>query len=83
MLPYSRTVILSILNRLWFRLIDDRKNHIAEAHSKTLEWAINPPASGVVWDDLGQWLRSGHGIYWIHGKPGSGKSTLMVSDLST
>jgi hypothetical protein len=79
----DRECTRSILNRLWFRLIDDRKNHIAEAHSKTLEWAINPPASGVVWDDLGQWLRSGHGIYWIHGKPGSGKSTLMVSDLST
>ncbi|CAN9171605.1 unnamed protein product [Alternaria alternata] len=73
----DRECTRSILNRLWFRLIDDRKNHIAEAHSKTLEWAINPPASGVVWDDLGQWLRSGHGIYWIHGKPGSGKSTLM------
>ncbi|KAH8745420.1 hypothetical protein F5882DRAFT_262810, partial [Hyaloscypha sp. PMI_1271] len=23
------------------------------------------------------WLREGHGIYWIAGKPGSGKSTLM------
>ncbi|KAI4951981.1 hypothetical protein J4E91_003443 [Alternaria rosae] len=66
-----------ILNRLWFRLIDERGNNIVEAHSKTLEWAINPPASGAVWDNLDQWLRCGRGIYWIHGKPGSGKSTLM------
>lgn len=68
-----------ILNCLWFRLIDERGNNIVEAHSKTLEWAINPPASGAMWDSLDQWLRCGLGIYWIHGKPGSGKSTLMVS----
>ncbi|KAI4961585.1 hypothetical protein J4E86_000614 [Alternaria arbusti] len=66
-----------VLNRLWFRLIDERRNNIVEAHSKTLEWAINPPASGAAWDDLDQWLQSGRRIYWIHGKPGSGKSTLM------
>ncbi|KAL1798170.1 hypothetical protein ACET3X_002207 [Alternaria dauci] len=66
-----------ILNRLWFRLIDDRERNIADAHSKTLEWSIQPPTPQVVWDDLGQWFRSGRDIYWIHGKPGSGKSTLM------
>jgi len=68
-----------VLNRLWFRLIDDRKDSISQAHSNTLEWAIDPPTSGAIWDDLGQWLRSGYGIYWIYGKPGSGKSTLMAS----
>ncbi|CAI9629904.1 unnamed protein product [Alternaria burnsii] len=66
-----------ILDHLWFRLIDDRRNNVVEAHSNTLEWAIRPPASDVAWDDLGEWLRSGPDIYWIHGKPGSGKSTLM------
>ncbi len=29
------------------------------------------------WDDLPKWLRSGEGIYWVSGKAGSGKSTLM------
>jgi hypothetical protein len=72
-----------ILNRLWFRLIDDRKNNIAEAHLHTLNWAINPPASDVVWDDLGEWLRSGRDFYWISGKPGSGKSTLMVRNVAS
>jgi len=70
-----------ILDRLWFRLIDDRRNNIAATHSNTYEWAIKPPASGVIWDDLGKWLRFGRDIYWIHGKPGSGKSTLMVSNI--
>jgi hypothetical protein len=66
-----------ILNRLWFRLIDDRRDSIAEVHSRTLQWAIHPPSSTVAWSDLSQWLRSEHGIYWISGKPGSGKSTLV------
>ena len=29
------------------------------------------------WDDFAHWLKSGHGVYWINGKAGSGKSTLM------
>lgn len=66
-----------IINRLWFRLIDDRKGFVSAAHSETFKWAIEPPNPGSNWSDLGQWLRSGAGIYWISGKPGSGKSTLM------
>ena len=27
--------------------------------------------------DFARWLKSGHGVYWINGKAGSGKSTLM------
>ncbi|KAK7959860.1 uncharacterized protein PG986_004714 [Apiospora aurea] len=30
------------------------------------------------WDNLAVWLRHGNGVYWINGKPGSGKSTLMA-----
>ncbi|CAN9176579.1 unnamed protein product [Alternaria sp. RS040] len=66
-----------IHDRLWFRLIDDRKNSIVDVHSRTFEWSIHPPTSAAVWDDLSGWLRSGRDIYWIYGKPGSGKSTLM------
>jgi hypothetical protein len=29
------------------------------------------------WDDFGEWLRSGSSVYWISGKPGSGKTTLV------
>ncbi|USP76277.1 hypothetical protein yc1106_03551 [Curvularia clavata] len=69
--------IKRVLDRLWFRFIDDRKNNIEDAHSETFEWAIRAPAPNTKWDDLRQWLRSGSDIYWISGKPGSGKSTLM------
>lgn len=30
-----------------------------------------------LWDDFSVWLKSGQGLYWINGKAGSGKSTLM------
>lgn len=36
-------------------------------------WSDDTP----LWDDFARWLKSGHGLYWINGKAGSGKSTLM------
>ncbi|KAK3341904.1 prion-inhibition and propagation-domain-containing protein [Lasiosphaeria hispida] len=65
-----------ILNKLWFRKITDRRESISPAHSKTLQWVLKPGQNSS-WDDLPAWLRSGSGIYWISGKAGSGKSTLM------
>lgn len=66
-----------VLERLCYRMIDERKNNVAEAHSETLQWALHPPTREVEWDDLSEWLQSGSGIYWVSGKAGSGKSTLM------
>ena len=48
-------------------------------------WVFNAPAeqpagsetSTCRMDDFSAWLKSGDGIFWINGKPGSGKSTLM------
>ncbi|KAK8859145.1 hypothetical protein PGQ11_009879 [Apiospora arundinis] len=34
-------------------------------------------ASVRKWDDLAAWLRNDNGVYWVNGKAGSGKSTLM------
>lgn len=31
----------------------------------------------VVWQRFVDWLRSGEGLFWLQGKPGSGKSTLV------
>ena len=73
----TRTCQNRILRQLWFRKIDDRKEFISLAHSKTLDWALEPPTGEFVWDDLSLWLQQGSGIYWISGKAGSGKSTLI------
>ncbi|WYZ45923.1 hypothetical protein EsH8_IX_000148 [Colletotrichum jinshuiense] len=66
-----------ILRRLWFRTIDDRERAVASAHGTTLKWALEPPGIDFPWDDLSHWLRFESGIYWVSGKAGSGKSTLM------
>lgn len=70
---YSR-----LLESLYFPDIHARQEGIAEAHKQTLEWIFDKPGSEVrPWDNFIEWLESGHGTYWISGKAGSGKSTLM------
>ncbi|CAJ0548545.1 Ff.00g021580.m01.CDS01 [Fusarium sp. VM40] len=71
-----------ILQRLWFRHHEDRRFNVKEAHYKTLRWALDPPNGYTEWDDLGNWLKDARSIYWISGKAGSGKSTLMKYLLS-
>ncbi|KAI1866525.1 hypothetical protein JX265_007826 [Neoarthrinium moseri] len=53
-----------------FMEIEDRSQH-------TFEWVFEDENLGFM-----TWLHSGKGLYWISGKPGSGKSTLMkfISD---
>jgi hypothetical protein len=67
-----------ILNALWFRSIDDRREAVPNAHQKTFQWIYENPVSwNKPWDSFSEWLRFGRGCYWIEGKAGSGKSTLM------
>lgn len=66
-----------VLDRLWFRSIDDRKTTIKDRHCRTLNWAFEPLETTLKWDNLAEWLRHGRGLYWLTGKAGSGKSTLM------
>ncbi|EHK18734.1 uncharacterized protein TRIVIDRAFT_66772 [Trichoderma virens Gv29-8] len=49
-----------------------RLNEIEAQYKSTFEWIFDD-------EDLGfcSWLKSSEEIYWISGKPGSGKSTLM------
>jgi hypothetical protein len=49
-----------------------RYDRIIQAHEETFDWIFEKRDLGLV-----SWLRSGSGIYWIQGKPGSGKSTLI------
>ncbi|KAK2690193.1 hypothetical protein QWA68_010950 [Fusarium oxysporum] len=66
-----------ILNTLWFRMINDRPESISKNHRDTLQWAIEGSNNTESWHDLPSWLLNGSGIYWVSGKAGSGKSTLM------
>ena len=58
----------------------NRQENVGEAHQSTFQWIFEPndlDTSTRQWDSFVQWLEKGSGIYWINGKPGSGKSTLM------
>jgi hypothetical protein len=70
--------MLSLLESLRFDTRTTRRETIADAHQRTFEWIFKDPESHQKpWSNFYQWLESGTGIYWIHGKPGSGKSALM------
>ncbi|CAN9325623.1 unnamed protein product [Alternaria alternata] len=71
-----------ILSRLHFVRLEDRYRLISPAYRNTLAWLfgdtglqgqhqVNDSSTFV------QWLHSDNNLYWISGRPGSGKSTLM------
>ncbi|KAI1376505.1 hypothetical protein F4677DRAFT_459687 [Hypoxylon crocopeplum] len=51
---------------------DVRLQQIDPRASYTFDWVYDKASIG-----LSQWLQRGQGIFWISGKPGSGKSTMM------
>ncbi|KAL3428753.1 hypothetical protein BDV09DRAFT_201272 [Aspergillus tetrazonus] len=71
----------AILCSLWYESMAIRHSRIPKAHAETFQWVLRsselPPSDDRFGIKFLDWLRSGDGIYWITGKPGSGKSTLM------
>ena len=61
----------------------DRENRIATAHESTFQWIFQDNQSQdqqshrVRWSNFREWLETDDQLYWITGKAGSGKSTLM------
>lgn len=67
-----------LLKSLWFDELLRREEKIEDAHRKTFEWIFERPEHYTgSWDNFVEWLEKGDHFYWIHGKAGSGKSTLM------
>jgi NACHT domain len=69
-----------VIDSLYYAQMDDRRYRISRAHSKTFQWIFRHKSdNGLLWDDFLGWLSSPHehNIYWVRGKAGSGKSTLM------
>lgn len=69
-----------ILDQIWFRVMSDRQASVRSPHYGTLDWVLESTEEARLrakWDNLCEWLQNGTGIYWISGKAGSGKSTLM------
>ena len=66
----------ALLASLSYDLMKDREGRISEAHESTFQWLFTDTHEGN-WTNFKEWLESGDSLYWITGKPGSGKSTLM------
>lgn len=70
-------VVLCFLDCLRFDQIEMRHSSIAREHAQTCSWVLKDPSPTQAWSSFSQWLATGAGIYWVGGKAGSGKSTLM------
>lgn len=68
------------LEALHFSDMRARHGKIQAAHAQTFGWIFQDQApSGQSYPQIKfrEWLRTQNGTFWIYGKPGSGKSTLM------
>jgi len=55
-----------------------RHEQVIDAYPTIFEWAFQDlPDESRRRANLASWLKRGNGLYWISGKRGSGKSTLM------
>jgi predicted ATPase len=67
-----------IIHSLAYPEMTFRYERIVEAYPTTFEWVFrDPTADQLPWSSFSDWLETGDGVYWINGKAGSGKSTLM------
>ena len=68
----------SIIESIRYPTMTNRYEDIDEAFPETFEWAFRDSTNNQLpWSNLAEWLRNGEGVYWINGKAGLGKSTLM------
>lgn len=74
----QKTMCTKILASLRFEGMTDRGERIAPAYPDTFKWLFNDEQDVSLGKNFRQWLQSENKeIFWITGKPASGKSTLM------
>jgi hypothetical protein len=64
------------LSSLADKEMNARRNQIERSHTDTFSWVFDKEIQRP-WDSFTGWLHSDDSLYWICGKAGSGKSTLM------
>jgi hypothetical protein len=70
-----------ILSSLRFPTISHREEAICETHQRTCSWIFEASPERSLhtrpWSNFVEWLQNDGNVYWVNGKAGSGKSTLM------
>ncbi|KAH7117586.1 hypothetical protein B0J11DRAFT_617455 [Dendryphion nanum] len=67
-----------LLQRLQYKEIRDRYERIKDAHKSTFEWIFeNFKKNDHQWQNFADFLQNDTDLFWITGKAGAGKSTLM------
>jgi hypothetical protein len=68
----------SVLKTMYFPEIKRRYEKITAAYQATFNWVFNHPSGTAEWVDFPKWARDNESpLYWVTGKAGAGKSTLM------
>jgi len=74
----GETLLDKVSESLFFREILVRYDNIEDNISDTFDWVLKHVSNEQpTWDSFTDWFDSDKNVYWISGKPGSGKSTLM------
>lgn len=75
-------VALAVRTSIRFDVINTREEAIAKTFGSTYDWILQPKPrekdGKPLWENFPKWLAdNSNTVYWITGKPGSGKSTMM------
>jgi ABC-type lipoprotein export system ATPase subunit len=57
--------------------MEGRYERVASAQAKTFDWIFDSSSQNQRWSSFAEFLQGPQNLYWITGKPGAGKSTLM------
>ncbi|RWA10505.1 hypothetical protein EKO27_g4579 [Xylaria grammica] len=75
---YQKKLQQKLLRRLDYPGINDRYSEIFDAPGTSFSWILDPSTdSGGYGVGFRHWLSDSRGLYYIKGKAGAGKSTLM------
>lgn len=75
--PTSTKTKEQLMAALHFPEMFSRFENIQDPHNDTFDWVLKPPKRDQQrWSSFVGWLHQAGGLYWISGKPGSGKSVL-------
>jgi hypothetical protein len=77
-LKHRSSIQMLIREALAYPAMNYRYEDVVDAYPNTFDWAFSDPTvEQLPWSNLSKWLKEGDGVYWINGKAGSGKTTLM------